>query len=96
MSPITRNGDLSMGADGCCPIVAIGSSCPDVIIEGSIPLVVGNYFGRHPCGGKHCRHGAVCVAGNPRVLIHGTPLMVVGSRLSCDFAGTGACTVLAN
>ena len=94
MAGIVRNGDRSSGACKCCPITTNGSSIHDVIIEGSKPLVVGNRFGRHPCGGKHCRHTEYTVQGNNTVLIGGFPVVLVGMRLTHgDTTATGSQTV---
>ena len=89
-----RRTDLSAGSCGCCPIPAMGATTPNVFILGMNPMVVGDVYGPHPCGGKHCRHVEVCVAGFPNVLVAGRPLVVSGMQLSCgDTALQGAPSV---
>ena len=94
MAGIVRNGDRSSGSCHCCPIITNGSTIPNVIIEGSKPLVIGNRFGRHPCGGKHCRHTEYTVQGYSQIRISGTPVVLTSMSLSCgDSTATGSQTV---
>lgn len=94
MAGIVRNGDRSSGSCHCCPITTNGSTISTVIIEGSKPLVVGNRFGRHPCGGKHCRHTEYTVQGCSTIKINGIPVVLTGMNLSCgDSTATGSQTV---
>lgn len=94
MAGINRNSDLSMGSDGCPPIFAIGSTCANVFIEGFQPLLIGNVYGRHPGGGKHCRHTEYVCTGLPNVLISGSPVLLTSMPLSHgDSAGIGSKTV---
>ena len=94
MAGIVRNGDRSSGSCKCCPITTNGSSIPNVIIEGSKPLVVGDRYGKHPCGGKHCRHTEYTIRGVPNVLVGNTPIVVTGMPLSRgDSTATGSQTV---
>lgn len=91
---ITRRGDLSGGADGCCPVVAVGSTCANVSFQGSNPMLIGDVFGGHPCGGKHCRHTEISVIGYPKVLISGRPVVFTGAHLAPgDIAASGSPTI---
>ena len=92
---ITRRIDLSAGADGCCPISAIGSTCANVLVQELHPMLIGDVFGPHPCGGKHCIHTEVCVTGFPKVLINGRPVVYSGAPLAPgDISATGSPTVI--
>lgn len=94
MALVVRNGDRSCGSCGCPPITTHGSTVSNVIVQGSKPLVVGNVFGRHPGGGKHCRHTEITIVGNPTVLINGRPVVVTMKRLSRgDTTCTGSSSV---
>lgn len=95
MAGINRKTDISMGADGCPPAFAVGTTCGNVLIEKLPPLIVGNIYGRHMGGGKHCRHTECVVSGNPKVLINGSPVLVTCNVLSHgDLAGRGSITVI--
>lgn len=94
MAGISRNTDLSIGADRCKPAIAMWATCADVLIEKLPPLVAGNLYGKHMGGGKHCRHMEAVCCGFPKIIVNGSPVLISLLPLSHgDIAGKGSVTV---
>ena len=92
MPGVCRLGDTSTGACKCCPITNTGANS-NVLINGLPPAKVGDLWGYHKCDCSHSKEN--CVIGNSSVLVNGSPIVTVGTKLSNgDSTGSGSSDVM--
>ena len=92
MPAASRLGDLCTGHGPWPPRLSIAGS-PDVVIEGSAALRVGDAWAVH-CAGA-C-HGGAQASGSGSVFVNGRPLARIGDAVDCGSAvASGAATVFA-
>lgn len=84
--------NMSAGRCGASPKPALSPTSFNVLIEGRLPMLVGDYWNSHKLG-KHT-HPMYCVQGSATVLCNGKSMVFTTATLSCgDMAIQGCSTV---